>query len=1219
MKVGHTLKKYFTFPANLLRIWLLGVGIGTALATYNIMSAVQFLYWFGPTELGQAFLEAGLLTWLIYYIYNRMHTYIALAYVAQVFAWGMTIWFGFVCILHLLSPKGLSAGWVYWAFLTNFPIISLYQTIFWSMSEKILTAQQLKSYRLIVNTGISISQIVMWGLIAFVISFPTFSKISYIITVAGAFLTAVYLNYFYTNLPHLQKLTINAQAIKVYNSLGQVLRSFYPNRLAWFVFLGALLAVQLDYLYWLVVNGKYAPEDNFQNLPTLAKFLASFWAASSLASFLIKIIFYGFLSKQYGVRTVLLVMPVLLFFFLGILSVLGLAVPDAFVADNAFIFILLVLCEQIREVLNEAFQLPSYRMYLLPVDDDLRADTQIKLDGYVAGFAHILFGIVMGISISYGYYAFWGQVVVALLGLALWVYSIFRLQTAYKQMLQNKLLELQKTGTDDNVLTNVTKEQPLQETISSVGFEPLSRTILSKLHSLAAKELPAYLNVLRIINPLDYKKAIVMLIDSPDAKLQKLRIELLKQIDRLVIELQTELQNTRLPEELDIISTLVYRHTRVLALERKKQKTAADDKVENIIRLIDEKVMEKIKNINISANPNQETKEIAHRIGEKIYKNITEAGELFEKNIQKENIDIKESHQILALQEAEKNCSLEILDLLHILINSKYFPMLSHADLVKKTYNFLRGAEYRLERLKYIEQLTLSTLPHERIFGAMLAGYAEESMKIRLLSQLLQDEVASVRYYAVLATSGAKTRDTFQILVEKLGEPAYINIAFATFVSAGDASLDTLEQVFHFAGQKEVIQRNIIYIYGYVGSNKAIEYLLLKLKQSNLNLRIIALKMLSKLGVKISADYRRNINEEIEEICRNLVWNMSAILTFKYHNVDPALLQAMEDEMTVNYNQIFEFLMLIYDASAVRAVQENLQSGDADKEDFAIELLEILIDETSKPLLIPLLSTNEYEEKLKDVQLIFPAERLPLQQTLHTLLQRGFRQINSWTRACALEELALLATKNYDFDEKDGIFDATGYDVFVANLMNPDMVLSELAANALKRTKGKNFADGYASFRQFSKYHYLNNVIEKVTTEETSKEQNAPSLRFEIAKFLQEIPAFKKVSGVILTRLSSMIEPLEVSAGMVVGKYEDWLDTDYFVVYSGTITLNVEGEKPLSYHEREFLSILPLFYSQTKSTFVKADTNAMLYKIPKMTFQELLLFEEDVVKSLLDI
>ncbi len=1210
MSLGRIIKEYFTFPADLLRIWLLGAGIGTALATYNIMSAVQFLYWFGPTALGQAFLEAGLLTWLTYYLYNRMHTYVALARVAQIFAWAMTGWFAWVCVLHLISPRGLSSEWVYWAFLTNFPIITLYQTIFWSMSEKILTAQQLKNYRLIVNTGISLSQIFVWGLIAVAISYPTFSKISYIITVAGAFLTAVYLSYFYYKQPQLQQLTVNAQAIKVYNSLGKVLQSFYPNRLAWFVFLGALLAVQLDYLYWLVVNGQYAPENNLTNLPALAKFLAAFWAASSLASFLFKATLYGFLSKQYGVRTVLLVMPVLLFFFLGILTILGLVSPNAFVPENGFIFIILVLCEQVREVLNEAFQMPSYRMYLLPVEDELRADTQIKLDGYVAGLAHVLFGIVMSISIAYDYYAFWGQVMVALVGLGLWVYSIFRLQTAYKQMLQNKLLELQKDNKADEV----------EQAHEVKGFESLSSVLLSELHQINDKHLPMYLNVLRIINPLDFKKAVVKLIDSPDAKLQKLKKMLLQEINNLVAKLRKDFQDTGLPDDLDIIASLVRKELDDHAKDRKAKNSVPDAKVENIIRFMNERVFRafQIPNINNStASPNLVS--LAKGIGHHFHELLKKVSNDFNLVIQQENIEIREKHQILALQEAEKSCSLEIIELLHILIQSKYFPMLSHADLINDTFNFLCGAEYRLDRIKYVEQLTMSKKVDERIFGAMLAGYAEESMKLRLLGQLLQDEDSNVRYYAVLATSGAKNRDTYQILIEKLGEPEYTNIAFSAFVSSGDASLETLEQVFHFAGQKEIIQRNIIYIYGYIGTSQAIEYILLKLKHSNLNLRITALKMLSKLGVKISADYRRNINEEIEEICQNLVWNISAILCFQKSQASALLLQAMEDEMFMNYNQIFDFLMLIYDASAVRAVQENLQSGDADKEDFALELLEILIDETSKPLLIPLLSPNEYNAKLEAVKLIFPAEKQPLQQTLHTLLQRGFRQINSWTRACALEELAQLATKNYDFDEKDGIFDPTGYDVFVANLVNPDMVLSELAADALKRTKGNNFGESHISLRQRKKYYDVNTVIEKVVHEVVLQEQSAPSLRFEIAKFLREIPEFKKVNGVILTRLASAITPIEKKAGELIASYKDWLEADYFIVYSGNVSMTFENEKPLAYQDKQFMNVLGLFFSKTVPTEIKAETDTIVYKIPRLKFQEVLLFEEEVAKSLLNI
>ncbi len=400
MSFTKKFNKIFTFPTQLLRLWLVGFGIGTALSAYTLISAVQFLHLLGPGELGTAFLEAGLLTWVVFALYNTLHTYRPLAQVAQIFSWIITAWLGFLCLQSLILPNDLPPSLAYWAFLANFPIVALYQAIFWSMSEKILTAQELKAYRLVLNLGTASAQIIVWILIAYVFAYATVLKIGYLIATGGAFLTAALYSYYPYKLPHLQKLTINAQAIKVNNKLGSLFGQVYPNRLIWFVFLGALLAVQLDYLFWLVVNGKYAEYDD-KKLANFVTFLASIWAVTTFVSFLIKASLYTILSKQYGVRTVLLAMPILLFFFLSILSILGGVSPISFVPENAFIFILLVLCEQIREVLNEAFQLPGYRLYLLPLEDELRADTQIKLDGFIAGAPLVLFGVVSRLQIRF--------------------------------------------------------------------------------------------------------------------------------------------------------------------------------------------------------------------------------------------------------------------------------------------------------------------------------------------------------------------------------------------------------------------------------------------------------------------------------------------------------------------------------------------------------------------------------------------------------------------------------------------------------------------------------------------------------------------------------------------------------------------------------------------------------------------------------------------------
>ena len=73
---------------------------------------------------------------------------------------------------------------------------------------------------------------------------------------------------------------------------------------------------------------------------------------------------------------------------------------------------------------------------------------------------------------------------------------------------------------------------------------------------------------------------------------------------------------------------------------------------------------------------------------------------------------------------------------------------------------------------------------------------------------------------------------------------------------------------------------------------------------------------------------------------------------------------------------------------------------------------------------------------LERLQNTFPTEPMPKRDVLQLLIQKDYKWINRWTKACAIHDLS-------------GYNDPEDTSIFIANLINPHPMLREAAAQAL--------------------------------------------------------------------------------------------------------------------------------------------------------------------------
>ncbi|NMM48462.1 MFS transporter [Marinigracilibium pacificum] len=565
------------------------------------------------------------------------------------------------------------------------------------------------------------------------------------------------------------------------------------------------------------------------------------------------------------------------------------------------------------------------------------------------------------------------------------------------------------------------------------------------------------------------------------------------------------------------------------------------------------------------------------------------------------NLDDDRIREVV-LKQCDEMCLLEAIPLLDNIMESKYFPVMKTAALTRSVYSKLRGAEFRLEKLKYIEQLTLSKLVNERVYGAMLTAYAEEAMKGNLLNKLFRDPHDAVRYHAVASSAFSEDKDLNNNLIEKLGETAYGNAAAAALAATGEPVFQMLETAFYLTGQDQKTQLRIVQIYGRVGSREAVKLLLKKLNYPNQNIIAASLEALSHCGYNVDENNSLQIRSELQEVCGAMVWNMSVVNDLRKGDSSDLLISAMENEIAYNLETIFRLLALIYDPKSVELVKRNIHSDNNEEKEYATDLLQVFLNEELKPALLPVLGVASYEEKVEQLKHIYPTEPMSKSDALLNIVQRDYKWINRWTKACGLRELS--NDKSVDPD------------IFAANLVNPDPLLRETAANALATHYEGALDEFYERYGNLKRYKHVADTIRAFQEEKSG--DDGLTTRIEIIEYMNTIPVFKNISGLVLAEIAKMVRIEKYPEGTRIETKESINFVDYLLVTKGRVMLKI-GDNQIEFRDGDIVNCLDHINAKDQKIELVSFEDTVIFRIDQAAFHEMMSFYDEIPEALSEI
>jgi hypothetical protein len=220
-----------------------------------------------------------------------------------------------------------------------------------------------------------------------------------------------------------------------------------------------------------------------------------------------------------------------------------------------------------------------------------------------------------------------------------------------------------------------------------------------------------------------------------------------------------------------------------------------------------------------------------------------------------------------------------------------------------------------------------------------------------------------------------------------------------------------------------------------------------------------------------------------------------------------------------------------------------VEAGTPNSVQYAIELLDLFVDQDLKPKLIPLLDDTSTSDKLEKLQLFFPRENYNPVQVINYILNRDFNYNNRWTKVCAVYASAYMP----DFRVSRGL---------ISQMFNTDKLLQETTAWVIYNKDRKAY-ETISERLPYRDKRFLDSAIE--SNQLLDGLDDGFFLHIEMIMLIKKIPVFDRIQGKVLSDLSDKIQPVTLKAGEKL-PINETTDMPILIMAHGEANLNFNDE-----------------------------------------------------------
>lgn len=292
---------------------------------------------------------------------------------------------------------------------------------------------------------------------------------------------------------------------------------------------------------------------------------------------------------------------------------------------------------------------------------------------------------------------------------------------------------------------------------------------------------------------------------------------------------------------------------------------------------------------------------------------------------------------------------------------------------------------------------------------------------------------------------------------------------------------------------------------------------------------------------------------------------------------------------------------MLYDEQSIQLVKENIESRTSEGVTFAIELLDVFLDDDIKPFILAVLDDIPVEEKLSRLQNFFPRDNYDSKEVLMQIINQDYNNISPWTKACAI----------YAYRKTP---DAQVCDDLIANLFNQDQLLKETAAYVIHCLDENLYHKHTARLSKDEKVK----LDEAICPEEYEDfEFVVPKLRIEKIMFLKSIAALKDTSGTLLDKLLNFCELKQYSIGDELYFNDEEGDSKFYLIHTGSASLFKNRQYLYTVNEKELVGEVLFVEGHPKEYVMVIAEEALVIHIDKHGFYNLIANNVRVTQSLI--
>jgi ATP:ADP antiporter, AAA family len=482
-----------------------------------------------------------------------------------------------------------------------------------------------------------------------------------------------------------------------------------------------------------------------------------------------------------------------------------------------------------------------------------------------------------------------------------------------------------------------------------------------------------------------------------------------------------------------------------------------------------------------------------------------------------------------------------------------------------------------------IQSLARSPEANDRQYAAELMLHSSDE-NASFLVDLLTDVDLKVRKTAIFTSIKINNQEVIFALISNLSNPIFSNQAMGSLVLIGEKALHHLENAFYRSGESTQTVIRIVQVIGRIGGQQAKDLLWSKIDFPDKVVVSQVLVSLGECGFKAGISQITRIKYAIENDIADIAWNLNAIQSLGGEGYQSRMLLALTEENANDVDHIYMLLAMLYDASSIQLVKENIESGTSEGTTYAVELLDVFLSEQLKEKVIPVLDELPLNEKINRLEAFYPANKIDSKLTLKFLINRDFTQSNRWTKACAMAQIGV--QKIYDFKLD-----------LIAHLFNPDLLLSEMAGWALFQIDPQLYE---------SNSKRLPEDIKRQLDAAIVPQRKEPRLRlFEKIVFFRTLPIFSEISGMSLSYLADMSREIRMSTDEFTS-IDEKVNGDFFIVFRGSFQYYENSRYLMDYNVGQFIGerVSPAGFANSNLLITKEPS--ILLKINKDQFYELL-------------